>query len=93
MTDQVPSNEYLEEVRKRLEAATPGPWKAFIEGRDYLGGDSFIQRGPLNSEEDFDLYLLGATTADYEFIAHARQDIPILLDAIEHLKQLLENCK
>jgi len=33
-----------------------------------------------------DIELFGATTADQDFIAHARQDIPRLLDEILHLK-------
>ncbi len=92
MADNIVSVEYLEGVRKRVEAAAPGPWIAFIEGRDHLGGDSFFRRGPDDIEEDLDLYLHGATTADYDFIAHARQDIPILLEAIDRLQRLLENC-
>ena len=42
MADNIVSVEYLEGVRKRVEAAAPGPWIAFIEGRDHLGGDSFF---------------------------------------------------
>jgi len=91
MADKTLSKEYFREVRKRLETATPGPWIAFIEGRDHTSGDSFIRRGPIDAEEDFDLYLHGATVADYDFIANARQDIPTLLEEIERLQQLLEN--
>jgi regulator of replication initiation timing len=47
----------LDVIRKRAEAATPGPW--FAEA---------------------------ANTADAEFIAHARQDVPKLLAEIERLK-------
>lgn len=79
------SKKYTEEVRKRYTMATSGPWVSIIEGRDQpLGGESFIQRG----DED-DLYLLGAKEADLDFIAHARQDIPLLLDEIERLQELL----
>ena len=74
---------YLEEVRKRCEAATPGPWISFIEGRDHTSGDSVIVRGINRSEED--LYLTGGTDADQDFIAHARQDITMLLDEIDRL--------
>lgn len=91
MAHNVVSVEYLEEVRKRVEAATPGPWNAFVEGRDHTSGDSIIRRGPDDIEEDLDLYLQGATTADYDFIAHARQDIPTLLEVIDRLQRLLEN--
>jgi len=32
-----------------------------------------------------DIELSGATPDDQDFIAHARQDLPILIDAIERL--------
>ncbi len=84
------SKEYLEEVRKRASAATSGPWISLIEGRDYpLGGDSFIQRSKDGGETD--LYLIGHTLEDQDFIAHARQDIPLLLDEIERLQKLLDD--
>jgi hypothetical protein len=82
------SKAYLHEVRNRYEAATRGPWVSFIEGRDHTSGDSFIRRGVEGAWEE-DLYLSGATMADYDFIAHARQDIPRLLDEIERLRKTL----
>ena len=39
--------------------------------------------------EGEDIYLTGATTADREFIAHARQDIPRLVEEVERLRKLL----
>jgi len=36
-----------------------------------------------------DIYLDGATIADYDFIAHARQDIPRLIEEIRELKNKL----
>jgi hypothetical protein len=76
----------LEEIRRRCEAASPGPWKAFIEGRDHESGSDFIMTGE-GDARDGDIELLGATTADYDFIAHARQDIPRLLAEIVRLKR------
>ena len=70
----------LEAIRRRCEQATPGPWTSFIEGRDHTGGSSFIRT------EGDDIELSGATTADQDFIAHARQDIPRLLAEIVRLK-------
>jgi hypothetical protein len=81
------SKDYLDQVKKRAEAATPGPWKAYLEKRDQLSGESFIARGKNRSADD--LYLAGATDADIEFIAHAREDISQLLEEIERLKQKL----
>ncbi len=85
------SNIYLDEVRKRCEAATKGPWISFVEGRDFLGGESVIGRGVDRAEDD--LYLIGKTVEDQDFIAHARQDIPLLLDEIERLQKLLADKK
>lgn len=80
------SNDYLTEVKKRVDAATPGPWLSFVEGRDHFSGDSFI-RLSMNDSID-DLYLHGASIADQDFIAHARQDIPLLLAEIDRFKKL-----
>ena len=71
----------LDEIERRCMAATAGPWKSFIEGRDHTNGDSFIQTG------GEDIYLTGATRADQDFIAGARQDVPALLREIRALRQ------
>jgi hypothetical protein len=39
----------------------------------------------------YDIELSGATIADQDFIAHARQDIPLLLAEIVRLKSTKEN--
>ncbi len=75
----------LGKIRKRCDEATPGPWRSFVEGRDHTSGSSFIMTGDgANRGSDIELY--GATTADQDFIAHARQDIPRLLDEIARLR-------
>ena len=74
----------LNEIQSRCELTKKGPWKSYIESRDKFVGDSFIMTG----EED--LYLINAKLEDYEFIAHAKQDIPMLLGEIERLKILLK---
>ena len=75
------SDKELAEIKNRVENATQGPWKAFIEGRDMESASSFIQTA------DEDIELIGATEADYDFIANARQDIPRLLEEIERLRK------
>lgn len=87
MNTEFLTSDYLMEVQKRVEAATPGPWTSFIEGRDHLGGESIIRMSMDDSIDD--LFLNGASIADREFIAHAREDIPLLLRDIERLKKLL----
>ncbi|MCW5716728.1 MAG: hypothetical protein KIS68_02740 [Bauldia sp.] len=77
------SPEELAAIRRRCDEATPGPWASWVEGRDHWGGDDIIQTA------GEDIYPYGATVADKDFIAHARQDIPRLLAEIERLTALL----
>ena len=74
------SDKELAEIRKRADSATKGPWKAYVEDRDFQSGSSFIQT------QGEDIELIGVTEADYDFIANARQDIPKLLDEIDRLR-------
>jgi hypothetical protein len=67
------SEDEIAEMRLRCEQATPGPWKSYVEGRQEMSGSDFIATGAE------DIYLTGATTADQDFIAHARVDIPRLI--------------
>jgi hypothetical protein len=76
----------FEEIRRRCDGATPAPWESFVEGPDHLGGNDFIRTGGLDDRCP-DIELTGATVADQDFIAHARQEIPRLLDEIERLRR------
>jgi hypothetical protein len=82
------SEEELKTIEQRCAMAQSGPWKAFIEGRDHESGSDFIMTGEGKSRGE-DIELLGATDADIDFIANARQDIPILIDEIRRLNTLL----
>lgn len=73
----------LMRIQRLCDAATAGPWKAYIEGRDHESGSSFIQ----TSGDDIEL--CGATDADYDFIASARQDVPRLLEEVRALREQL----
>jgi hypothetical protein len=84
------SDSELNEIRARCEAATPGPWKASIEGRDHSSGSDLIMTGA-GSARGEDIEITGATHADYDFIAHAREDVERLLAEIDRLKRLLKN--
>ncbi len=83
------SDERLNAIRARSRAARPGPWTAIVEGRDQTSGSSFIMIGS-GDQRGEDLHLAGedkpVPTPDYDFIAHARQDIDYLLDEIERLR-------
>jgi hypothetical protein len=74
------ADEELDRIETRLREAAPGPWISFVEGRDHDSGSSFIQT-PAS-----DIELSGATVADQDFIAHARQDLPRLLIEVRRLR-------
>ncbi len=74
------TNADLDQIEARLLAATPGPWKSLVEGRDHTSGSSFIQTPASDIEPS------GATAADQDFIAHARQDLPKLLAEVRRLR-------
>ena len=75
------SDQDLNSIEERARSAAAGPWCSLVEGRDHLGGSSFIQT-PVS-----DIELWGASAADQDFIARARDDIPRLLAEIRHLRQ------
>jgi hypothetical protein len=83
-------------MKHRYQATSIAPWVSFIEGRDCESGSSFIMTGIEKGDNIWDktrgedIYLSGATNADQDFIAHARQDIPMLIAEIERLKKLLK---
>ncbi|GHH77258.1 hypothetical protein GCM10017772_37790 [Promicromonospora soli] len=82
----------LDAIEARCKAASPGPWKSFIEGRDHRSGDDFIQVG--DDADGPDMYvsrhtssgLRPASAQDLDFIAAARQDIPDLLAELKRLR-------
>ena len=82
----------LQEMETRAAAAQSGPWKSWIEGRDFLGGSNFIQTGE-GVERGEDIETSGATTADQDFMAAARQDIPRLIAEVRRLRALLDRAK
>lgn len=75
----------LANIKCRLDQATPGPWVSFVENRDVFSGSDFIQTG------GDDIYLTGATVADQDFIAHAREDIDKLINEVLRLNEELKN--
>jgi hypothetical protein len=81
------SEESLVLMLLRCEAATDGPWKSFVEGRDHQSGSGFIKTTGENIE------LSGATTADQEFIAHAREDVPKLVADVRRLQRSIDKLK
>jgi hypothetical protein len=71
----------IRRIIERVDRATPGPWKSYIESRDEMVGPSFIMT------EGEDLYLTGATDDDQDFIAAAREDVPRLVAEVLRLRK------
>ncbi len=83
------SDDELDEMERRVAAASKRPWESFVEGRDHWSGDNFIRIGGLDDDEP-DMYVMRdetpAATTDLDFIAHARQDVPRLLAEVRRLR-------
>jgi len=71
----------FEEIRNRLNKATPGPWEV-----NSIGAKNYLLWFGGNWSSEFD-------DANYDFIAHARTDIQHLLDYIEYLENKNEILK
>lgn len=88
------TKDQLDQIEARHLAASKGPWTSQVEGRDFDSGASFIMTGIKEGEDIWssyrgeDIYLTGGSHADQDFIAHARQDIPMLLAEIRRLQAL-----
>lgn len=78
----------LDEIRARCEAATPGPWKVISDSVPVRSGavvSAMYGDGPkINICSGIPL-----GTHDAAFIAHAREDIPYLLDALASTVKLI----
>jgi hypothetical protein len=89
MTEEpLPDNE-LDELERLMTAATPRPWTSFIEEREPIGGNSFIQLGaPGYSPPDMYVYHDDAIApaADLDFIAAARNHLPRLVGEIRRYR-------
>ena len=59
-----------------------------MEGRDHECGSHFIMVGEGEARQD-DIEMTGATVADQDFIAHAKQDAPRLIAEVRRLRHLV----
>jgi hypothetical protein len=90
---------HLKAMKIRCKNAQLGNWFASIEGRDHTSGSTMIMTGVKSLENIWDpnrgedIYITDATTADIDFIAHARQDIPRLLAEVDRLKRVVVDGK
>lgn len=60
----------VEEIKVRVEAATPSPWNLF---------------GSVLYSEKKEICKMSSTRTDAQFIAHAREDIPALISEVDRL--------
>lgn len=78
----------LDEIRARAAAATVGPW---------IGGNGYVHTVPEFDLHRFDIMpetvARGMEDVDAEFIAHAREDIPRLLAAVDAVRSLIEDAE
>lgn len=85
MTDHLTDKE-IAEIKAREEAATEGPWSHEGSGNVYTGSILAISScgGEYGCHETL-------PQDDAHFIAHARTDIPRLLDEVERLRDELDD--
>jgi len=89
----MPEPVWLQEIRARAEAATPGPWRVVAHGeqdclarREITAGKHIMIAGVdcvPGVAADFD--------RDYAFIAHSRADIPRLIELVGEMAWNLRN--
>jgi hypothetical protein len=77
--------ERLAEIRAREQAATEGPWQVGTDDDDAVDSHwvydaSWSEVGDVRTPHD---EVRGDAVMDARFIAHARQDVPALLAAVE----------
>lgn len=75
----------LKNIIEICNKATPSPWTSYIEGRDFDSGSSFIMTGEKESR-DYDIEFISIKPEDQDFIAMARNVIPLLINEIIKLK-------
>jgi hypothetical protein len=82
------ADDELDAVAARAAAAGPPPWPVFLESDGGMAGSSLIWVGGTDDAEE-DLYLWRgeafAPDEDFVFIAHAREDIPRLVETARAL--------
>jgi hypothetical protein len=91
-----PTDEQLAEIRERCDKATEGPWfpSLLTEGYIAQGSEFNVVASVLEYNEDGSVRAtLGNDNYENnrEFIAHAREDIPLLLSEVKALRKLIED--
>jgi hypothetical protein len=79
----VVSDHELDEIMARCNKSQPGPWRSYVEVREKFSGSDFIMTGGA------DLYLVGATPDDQDFIAHCKVDVERLVSEVRRLRKAM----
>ena len=79
------SERELEQMERRSQAASPAPWVSWVVGRDLEAGLNCIELGDCAAME-----VIGASVADQDFIANAREDVPRLVTEVRQLRAELQ---
>lgn len=100
MSKEPLTEERIAEIRGREKAATQGPWRAkceILEADECGNATAEMTYVSTNDKGICILYGRGHddanTQEDATFIAHAREDIPALLDEVERLRAENEQLK
>jgi hypothetical protein len=84
-------SDHTEEIRARVEKATPGPWLWDGDDCDETQDEPYIYIPCKDAKVKGAITVLfqadWATKEDAEFCAHARADIPYLLTELQALRQ------
>lgn len=88
----MPEPVWLQEIRDRAEAATPGPWRVVAHGEQDCLARREITAGKhiMIAKVDCVPGVAADFDRDYAFIAHARTDVPRLIDAVAEITDALE---
>lgn len=76
----------LKNIIEMCNKATSSPWTSYIEGRDFDSGSNFIMTGEKDNR-NYDIEFISIKPEDQDFIAMARNAIPLLIDEIIKLKR------
>jgi hypothetical protein len=87
----------LEAIRARMKSASDGPWSVRRIPNSFpsQAGDRYTHpcvRGFRVPRRIYDL-AWQQVEADAEFIAHARNDMPALIEELEHMRSTLQECQ
>ena len=82
---------WLQEIRDRAEAATPGPWRVVAHGEQ-----DCLARREITAGKHIMIAMVDCVPGvaadfdrDYAFIAHARTDVPRLLELVGEMGEAL----